>query len=159
MITTTECPFDDPQTQEFAGDGRYAALYNISPVLPGHSLIIPRRHVASLNSLDDDELTGFFRFARRVTSFLVARFDSDGFDWMLQDGEAAGQTVPHVHLHVLPRWKGDLPRPGDWYRQLDASGGVDTRDLDSSERPRLAPEDLARTVAALRDAAQQDLRA
>src|SRR5215475_12498349 len=147
-----ECPFDYPgiRTAEYAGDEKFAAIYNIAPILPGHSLIIPRWHVARLGDLSEAESCRFFVFARRVTEFLLAHFQADGFDWSIQDGWTAGQTVGHVHLHVIPRWQGDLPAPGDWYDRLQmpvataADGPVD-----SAVRPRLSDLDLDKIVGAL----------
>ncbi|MBW0010761.1 MAG: HIT family protein, partial [Pseudonocardiales bacterium] len=115
-----ECPFDHPgvRATEYAGNDDFAAVYNIAPILPGHSLIVPRRHVERLGLLSEDEMCRFFAFARRITGFLLAHFTAEGFDWAIQDGVSAGQTVGHVHLHVIPRWPGDLPSPGDWYSRL-----------------------------------------
>jgi diadenosine tetraphosphate (Ap4A) HIT family hydrolase len=98
----------------------------------------------------------FFTFARRITNFLSSHFKADGFDWAIQDGMSAGQTVGHVHLHVLPRWFGDLPSPGDWYRRLKlpivtSSAGI----IDSDVRPHLSGAELNTVVTSLRAAAQK----
>ncbi len=109
--------------------------------------MIPRRHVASLLALGEDELAAMMLFARRTTRLLARVFASDGFDWTIQDGAAAGQTVPHLHLHVIPRHAGDLPNPGDWYPKLMAS---EAAAIDSRIRPRLSPAELAGITARLR---------
>lgn len=134
-------------TAAFMADGRFLALHNIAPVLPGHSLVIPRRHVASLLELDEDELSAMMLFARRTTRLLARVFAGDGFDWTVQDGAAAGQTVPHLHLHVIPRHVGDLPNPGDWYPKLMAS---EAAAIDSCVRPRLSPAEYAGITERLR---------
>ncbi|MGH8603968.1 MAG: HIT family protein [Gammaproteobacteria bacterium] len=152
------CPFDDPsiRTTEYAGNDVFAAIYNIAPVLPGHSLIVPRKHVERLGLLSEDETCRFFTFARKITEFLVAHLHAEGFDWTIQDGMSAGQTIGHVHLHVIPRWPGDLPSPGDWYRRLklpitsSLNGGID-----SEARPRLSETDLHKIVASLGAAATE----
>ncbi|HET9257336.1 MAG TPA: HIT family protein [Pseudonocardiaceae bacterium] len=136
------CPFDPPRIQaaEYADDGEFAALYNVAPVLPGHSLVVPRRHVGRLGALTDDEVCRLFMFARRITEFLLSRFNADGFDWTIQDGTSAGQTVDHVHLHVIPRQPRDLPSPGDWH----------TRVIDSHLRQPLSDAELNVIVTSLR---------
>ncbi|MFO1113053.1 MAG: HIT family protein [Rhodospirillales bacterium] len=134
-------------TAAFMADGRFLALHNIAPVLPGHSLVIPRRHVASLLELDDDDLAAMMLFARRTTRLLARVFAGDGFDWTVQDGAAAGQTVPHLHLHVIPRHAGDLPNPGDWYPKLMAS---EAAAIDSRIRPRLSPAEYVGITERLR---------
>src|SRR5262249_44892582 len=153
-----ECPFDYPGIRgaEYAGDERFAAIYNIAPVLPGHSLIIPRWHVARLGDLSEEESRRFFVFAGRVTKFLVAHFQGDGFDWSIQDGWTAAQTVEHIHLHIIRRWQGDLPAPGDWYARLQmpiaTTGGGP---IGSDVRPRLSDLDLDKIVGALSVAADK----
>jgi bis(5'-adenosyl)-triphosphatase len=154
------CPFCPPAVEPaaFFADERFMALYNVAPVLPGHALIVPRRHVASLLELADDELAAFVLFARRITRFLHRAFTADGFDWTVQDGASAGQTVLHLHLHVIPRVSGDLPDPGDWYPALIASdtaqaaalGEIANGQIDSRARPRLTPAEHAQVTAYLR---------
>ena len=86
-------------------------------------------------------------FARRTTRVLARAFAADGFDWSIQDGVSAGQTVPHLHLHVIPRRAGDLPDPGDWYPALMAS---ESAQLDDRARRRLTPAEHAQVTAHLR---------
>jgi bis(5'-adenosyl)-triphosphatase len=153
-----ECPFDHPRIRvtEYAGNDDFAAICDIAPILPGHTLIVPRRHVARVGFLGEDETCRFFAFAHKITRFLVAHFKAEGFDWAIQDGVSAGQTVGHVHLHVIPRWPGDLPSPGDWYARLQlpvitsphGAGG-------SAKRPRLNEADLCKIVTSLRVAATE----
>ena len=145
----SECPFCGPAAAAaaFTEDDRSLALYNVAPVLPGHALVVPRRHVQSLFDLSDDEFAAFAIFARRVTRLLSRAFSADGFDWTVQDGASAGQTVPHLHLHIIPRHAGDLPDPGDWYPALIAS---ETAQIDSRTRPRLTPAEHAQVTTYLR---------
>jgi diadenosine tetraphosphate (Ap4A) HIT family hydrolase len=116
--------------------------------LPGHSLVLPRAHVQSLLDLADSDLAALVVFARRVTRLLARAFAADGFDWTIQEGRSAGQSVPHLHLHVIPRHSGDLPDPGDWYPALIAN---EAAAIDIAARPRLTPAEHARVTERLRD--------
>jgi bis(5'-adenosyl)-triphosphatase len=118
----------------FCTTTRFSAFYNIAPILPGHSLIIPNEHFESLYELSDDELSEMMVFARKITSVLKTVFGCDGFDWTIQDGVSAGQTVPHVHLHIIPRKLSDMPESNEWYNKIPQS---EERILDSDNRTRL----------------------
>lgn len=130
------CPFcqEELAKKAFLADDNFLAVYNLAPILPGHSLVVPRRHAESLLDLTEDEVSGFFTFARKVTNLLTKAFDGEGFDWSLQDKEAAGQTVKHLHLHIVIRKTDDLKEIGDWYPLIEQS---DNLMLDSSVRSKL----------------------
>ena len=81
---------------------------DIQPVNPGHLLVIPHRHSAYLADLSEEEGAQMFRVARRLAAALrLSGVKSEGVNLFLADGEAAGQEVFHVHLHVFPRYGGD----------------------------------------------------
>ena len=84
------------------------AVMDIQPVTPGHLMVIPKRHATSLADLVDDESDALLRVARRAAAALRASgLRREGVNLFLAEGEAAGQEVFHVHLHVLPRFEGD----------------------------------------------------
>jgi bis(5'-adenosyl)-triphosphatase len=145
------CPFCPPAVAaaSFAASGLSRAFCNLRPILPGHSLIVPKRHVARLDALTEDEVADLFRFARRVTRLLRRELGGSGADWTLQDGAAARQTVDHLHLHVIPRAERDLPSPGDWWQRLEASRRAPP---DSAARPALTDRDLHALAERLRGA-------
>jgi bis(5'-adenosyl)-triphosphatase len=145
----SNCPFCTGKISDasFADTTDNLAVYNIAPVLPGHTLIIPRRHRKSVTDLNDSEICDFFIFARQVTEFLGSVFGGTGFNWSIQDSEDAGQTVPHLHLHIVPRKAGDLPSPGDWYPAIEES---ETELLDAADRKKLSPQRVAQIVGHLR---------
>mgnify|MGYP003895511991 CR=1 FL=1 len=87
------------------------ALDDGYPVSPGHMLIIPRRHVASFFELETAEREAMFALLDQCRATLLSERSPDGFNVGLNDGPAAGQTVLHVHLHLIPRYRGDLPDP------------------------------------------------
>ncbi|MEJ2515588.1 MAG: HIT family protein [Gammaproteobacteria bacterium] len=89
-------------------DGSCLAFMDIHPVSRGHVLVVPRRHAARLQALEDDERAVLFRAAGRVLDAAIrSGFARDGANLLLNDGAAAGQHVPHLHLHVVPRRRGD----------------------------------------------------
>ena len=87
------------------------AVLDAFPVAEGHALVVPRQHVASLYELAAFEQNAVWELVGRVREQLVARLAPDGFNIGLNDGTAAGQTVMHAHVHIIPRWKGDVPDP------------------------------------------------
>ena len=91
--------------------GTAAALHDGFPVSPGHTLVVPRRHVGSLFDLAPEEQQDIWALVARVRERLNADHQVDGFNVGLNDGPAAGQTVLHAHVHVIPRYEGDLPDP------------------------------------------------
>ncbi|MCC7556034.1 MAG: HIT family protein [Methanoculleus marisnigri] len=78
---------------------------------PGHLLIIPYRHVADFFDATDAELAALLALVREAKTLLDGRFRPDGYNVGVNVGEAAGQTVMHLHLHVIPRYAGDVKDP------------------------------------------------
>ena len=146
------CPFcDKGESESFLRSANFLAIYNIAPVLPGHSLVIPKRHIESLFELTEDEVAEFMILGRKVATLLKKAVDTDAFDWAIQEKEEAGQSVPHLHMHVVPRKIGDLPKPGDWYQELEKS----EQHIDSPNRKRLKPEEMMKIVQQLRELAKR----
>jgi histidine triad (HIT) family protein len=89
-------------------DAIAVAFMDIHPVNEGHILIVPRAHAASLDELERETGAHLFRVAMELSRALrQSGVRCDGVDLFLADGEAAGQEVFHVHLHVIPRYQGD----------------------------------------------------
>ncbi|CAL9343777.1 Protein hit [Nocardiopsis dassonvillei] len=89
-------------------DEAVLAFMDLFPVTPGHVLVVPRVHVAGLGDLDDAVGARMWSVARRVgTALRGGAVRCEGVNLFLADGEAAGQEVFHVHLHVFPRFAGD----------------------------------------------------
>ena len=81
------------------------------PVSPGHTLLIPKRHTSSFFDLSEKERYDLLELLDRAKLVLEAELSPQGYNIGINDGAAAGQTVPHLHLHLIPRFKGDLPDP------------------------------------------------
>ncbi len=87
------------------------AIYDANPVSPGHALIVPKRHVASYFDLTDLELAAMHRLLKYVKVELDAKYHPDGYNIGVNVNEEAGQSVFHCHMHVIPRYKGDMANP------------------------------------------------
>ena len=105
------CIFCEPEREILAQNARAIAVFDSFPVSPGHALVLPRRHVATIWELDPDEYSDCFNLVRELHSDIETRFSPDGFNLGVNCGEAAGQSVWHAHIHVIPRYKGDVPNP------------------------------------------------
>lgn len=81
------------------------------PVSPGHTLVIPKRHVGSFFELDAAEQQGLVDLLERAKRALDAEHGPDAYNMGLNDGPAAGQSIPHVHMHLIPRYAGDVADP------------------------------------------------
>lgn len=87
------------------------AFFDTTPLNPGHVLVVPRRHVADFFALSRDERLAVLDMASELHSDLGERFQPDGFNVGVNVGEAAGQTIGHAHLHLIPRYQGDVRDP------------------------------------------------
>ena len=81
------------------------------PISPGHTLIIPNRHVGSFFELEGDERIELLALLDKAKIILDAEFKPQGYNIGINDGPAAGQTVPHLHIHLIPRYTNDRPDP------------------------------------------------
>lgn len=87
------------------------AIYDKYPVGKGHALIIPKRHVESFFDLSLKEQAALFFVLNHIKTQLQGLFNPDGFNIGINIGEKAGQTIPHVHIHLIPRYSGDMSDP------------------------------------------------
>lgn len=150
------CPFCTPEFSDYAFLEKrdFIAVYNIAPILPGHSMIIPKKHSESLFDLSEHQISELFSFAREVTQFLTEVFEGEGFDWSLQENEVAGQSVGHLHLHIVIRKKNDLSSPGKWYPMIEDN---ENQLLDSISRKRLDDDSYKKITAYLKEKALKGL--
>lgn len=81
------------------------------PVSKGHHLIIPHRRVNSIWELTDEELMDVFTVMVETKNWIVDIYNPDGFNIGINQGDAAGQTIPHLHIHIIPRYRGDVANP------------------------------------------------
>ena len=98
-------------------DLAYARWDNI-PVAEGHAEIIPKRHLESFFDLTDDELLAIHHLAQDTRNIIIAKYHPDAFNLGINDGEAAGRTIHHLHIHLIPRYKGDVENPRGGVRHI-----------------------------------------
>ncbi|KAK1161430.1 bis(5'-adenosyl)-triphosphatase-like [Acipenser oxyrinchus oxyrinchus] len=94
------------------------ALVNRKPVVPGHVLVCPLRSVERFRDLRPEEVADLFQTTQRVSAVLENHFCGTSLTIAIQDGPEAGQTVKHVHVHVLPRKRGDFEKNDSIYDEL-----------------------------------------
>ena len=84
------------------------AFLDINPRAEGHTLIVPKRHVEKLEELNEKELVSLFKAVKEVTSLILSKLNAEGYNLLINTGKVAGQIIPHLHIHILPRRKGDI---------------------------------------------------
>jgi diadenosine tetraphosphate (Ap4A) HIT family hydrolase len=107
------CPFCNPSAdaQLILESALAYSIFDKYPVNPGHALIIPKRHVPDYFDLSFKEQSSCFFLVNEVKRILQEQFNPDGFNIGINIGEKAGQTVSHVHIHLIPRYSGDVEDP------------------------------------------------
>jgi diadenosine tetraphosphate (Ap4A) HIT family hydrolase len=111
-MSETNCPFCAlPVERILRSAGEALVIRDAFPVSPGHTLVIPRRHVESFFELTAVERACMLELLGQAKAELDESCRPDGFNVGINDGAAAGQTVPHLHLHLIPRYVGDAPDP------------------------------------------------
>ena len=107
-----DCPFCTlPPERVWLEDEGVVAVPDHYPATEGHTLVLPRRHVASVWDLSTEEQFDLWDLVAEVRERLAERHRPDGFTIGVNDGLAAGQTIPHAHVHVIPRHLGDVADP------------------------------------------------
>jgi len=112
--------FEIAQSQIFHTTNLSAAFVNLKPIVPGHVLVIPKRVVVRLKDLTTEECDDLFQTVRLVESKIEAKFGASACNVAIQDGKEAGQSVAHVHVHILPRGTASNTIQGDdIYNELE----------------------------------------
>lgn len=106
------CPFCSLPASRILGEDEQAIIASDGfPVSPGHALIIPRRHVASFFATTAAERTSLLQLLDQAKAIIDARCSPAAYNIGINDGAAAGQTVAHLHIHLIPRYAGDRADP------------------------------------------------
>jgi ATP adenylyltransferase len=109
----SECVFCnlDKEKELISETATAVAFLDSFPVNPGHTLIVPKRHVADYFELSIHEQRALWLVVNRCKALIQKRFNPDGFNVGINIGETAGQSIFHVHIHLIPRYKGDVENP------------------------------------------------
>ncbi len=108
----TACPFCTIVPDKIiAQNAHIFTVRDTLPVSPGHTLIVPKRHIAGIFEAEPDEVAALWDALQQARTQLLKEFSSDGFNIGINDGLAAGQTILHLHIHIIPRYNGDMPDP------------------------------------------------
>ena len=136
------CAFCDEgvlNRQVFFETEKEVVIKNIIPIVPSHCLVVPKRHVASISELDSEEIESLFSCVKRVSSKLKEHYAGTGFNVAFNDCWDAGQTVPHLHVHILIRKADDMdPDPRNLYYRIE------------KDRKRLSEEEMSNVVSDLK---------
>ena len=110
MSEHPDCPFC--RSQEIVIENEWAyADYDSYPVSPGHCLIITRRHVAEYFQATEEEKAAIWALVDEMKVIIDRDYKPDGYNVGVNIGVAGGQSVPHIHIHMIPRYKGDMENP------------------------------------------------
>lgn len=98
------------------------AFLDINPVSPGHTLVVPKQHFANMEDIDDDTLAKVITVVKMVGGSIKSGLGVDGYNVTENNDPVAGQVIPHIHFHVIPRSEGDglRPWPGNPYQGEEA---------------------------------------
>lgn len=101
------CSLPEIKSREIARN-KYAWVFPTNiPIVPGHLLIAPIRCVTTFDELSPEEVKAIFNLRKKMAKVLKKAFGAQGFNYAWNEGKLAGQNIPHFHLHMLPRTKGD----------------------------------------------------
>lgn len=104
------CVFCD--IQDYIVENEYAyAIYDINAVSEGHALVCLKRHIADYFDITEEEERAIWQCMCQLKEVLDEIYAPDAYNIGINNGKAAGQTIPHVHVHVIPRYHGDMERP------------------------------------------------
>ncbi|KAL6781832.1 hypothetical protein ACKKBF_B09605 [Auxenochlorella protothecoides x Auxenochlorella symbiontica] len=157
-------PWTVHASEIFATSSLSFAFVNLKPIVRGHVLISPRRVVNRFTELTSDEVADIWHLAQKVSSRLEAHLGASSLTLTIQDGPQAGQTVPHVHIHILPRRAGDFEKNDEIYDVIDAASKEFVREKQGeaapqnsslkvdadAERKSRTPQEMAAEAAELR---------
>lgn len=121
-MTKDYCLFCDKENKEqhriiCENDLFYSRWDNI-PVSEGHAEVIPKKHIESFFELTDGELSQMYDLTKKTKDIISDKFQPDGYTLGINEGLAAGRTIPHLHFHIIPRYTGDVENPRGGVRNV-----------------------------------------
>lgn len=118
-MSIKDCIFcGKPETEALCENDLARAFFDKYPVSEGHVLITPKRHAATYFDATKEELAAIYELTKKVKEILDERYNPDGYNFGVNVGLAAGQTIFHLHVHVIPRHIGDVEDPSGGVRKV-----------------------------------------
>jgi diadenosine tetraphosphate (Ap4A) HIT family hydrolase len=112
MKVAMHCPFCTLPPDRVRRENELAIwLFDAFPVSSGHSLVVPKRHIGSFFEATKEERAAMLQLLDEAQAFVRDRWNPSAFNIGVNDGPAAGQTIGHLHMHLIPRFDGDVPDP------------------------------------------------
>lgn len=112
QVKDNNCPFCNLSDKRIIQSNDLTlAIWDGFPISPGHALILPKRHFCSVFDATQYEVSSLIRLVKSIKYVLQEKFNPDGYNIGINDGYAAGQTISHLHIHLIPRYNGDSPDP------------------------------------------------
>ena len=113
IINNQMCPFCilTDEREIIAESASAYAIFDIYPVNPGHTLVISKRHIQDYFDLSFEEQSDCWVLVNKVKGLISEKFNPNGYNIGINVGDSAGQTIPHLHIHLIPRYRGDIERP------------------------------------------------
>ena len=105
------CPFCDGDDERIVKNNLAFAIYDTNPASLGHALIIPKRHIAEYFEASREEKIAILELIDEMKQAIDKKRTPDAYNIGVNVGEVAGQSVPHIHIHIIPRYKGDVDDP------------------------------------------------
>jgi len=115
------CFFCQPENQKnklITENNFCVARFDEFPVSKGHVLIIPKKHINSFFDLTQDEVVKIYSLMSEAKSIIQKEYNPDGYNIGVNDGVAAGRTIHHLHIHIIPRYTGDVENPRGGVRYI-----------------------------------------
>jgi bis(5'-adenosyl)-triphosphatase len=133
-------------------------LVNLKPIVPGHVLVISKRVVPRFSGLTSLEVQDLFLSASLISKQIEKLHDAQSLTLTIQDGQHAGQSVPHIHLHLIPRYKGDWMNNDDIYGDIQANEremDINQSRVDNDTRAPRSNQDMNQEASILRPLFEQ----
>lgn len=125
-MTSLDCLFCDYHNRDqhdiITEDELAYARWDNFPASEGHAEIVPKRHVESAFSLTDEEMLSVYGLMKATRQIIDSWYSPAGYTIGINEGQAAGRTIDHVHIHLIPRYEGDVPDPRGGIRTVLPSG-------------------------------------
>ncbi len=112
------CDIKDDQAIHIASSQNFVSIYDETPVTKGHALIFPKKHIESFFDLNKEEVIELYELIKEVKKLIDKVYKPDAYNIGINNGQAAGRTIHHLHVHLIPRYEGDVENPRGGVRHI-----------------------------------------